>query len=65
VHRWKPEEFSPDAPRHGWTWQVCWNDAVTLVGNESAVRKCVRRDDQKQEKGEQPQKAIDLVRPTN
>jgi hypothetical protein len=37
-HRWKPEEFGPDDPRHGWTWDHCWQDAVTLLGSEEAVR---------------------------
>src|SRR5262249_41189208 len=27
-HCWKPEEFGPDDPRHGWTWEDCWQDAV-------------------------------------
>jgi hypothetical protein len=38
-HRWKPEEFGPDDPRHGWTWDDCWKDAVALLGSEEAVRK--------------------------
>lgn len=37
-HRWKPEEFGPDDPRHGWTWDDCWKDAVALLGSEEAVR---------------------------
>jgi hypothetical protein len=37
-HRWKPEEFGPDDPRHGWTWDDCWKDAVALLGSEDAVR---------------------------
>lgn len=40
-HRWKPEEFGPDDPRHGWTWEHCWQDAVALLGGEDAVRKYV------------------------
>jgi hypothetical protein len=47
-HRWTPEEFGPDDPRHGWTWDDCYNDAVTLLGSEDAVRKYVA--------GEQPEK---------
>ena len=37
-HVWKPEAFPPDDPRHGWTWDDCWNDAVALLGSEEAVR---------------------------
>jgi hypothetical protein len=37
-HRWKPEEFGKDDPRHGWTWDHCWQDAVALLGSEQAVR---------------------------
>jgi hypothetical protein len=40
-HRWKPEEFGPDDPRHGWTWDDCHKDAVALLGSEEAVRKYV------------------------
>ena len=36
-HVWKPENFSPDDPRHGWTWDDCWKDAVALLGSEEAV----------------------------
>lgn len=47
-HRWKPEEFGPDDPRHGWTWQDCWNDAVTLLGSEEAVRRYVESEQPKE-----------------
>jgi hypothetical protein len=47
-HRWKPEEFGPDDPRHGWTWEDCHADAVALLGSEDAVRRYVE--------GGQPQK---------
>ena len=40
-HVWKPEAFSPEDARHGWTWDDCWNDAVALLGNEEAVRQYV------------------------
>jgi hypothetical protein len=40
-HRWKPEEFGKDDPRHGWTWDHCWQDAVALLGSEEAVREYV------------------------
>jgi hypothetical protein len=43
-HRWKPEEFGPDDPRHGWTWDDCWKDAVALLGSEDAVRKYIEGD---------------------
>lgn len=38
-HVWKPESFRPDDPRHGWTWDHCWQDAVAVLGSEEAVRK--------------------------
>lgn len=59
-HRWKPEEFGPDDPRHGWTWDHCRADAVALLGSEVAVEKYVRGDDQKPEKEAPPPKATDL-----
>ncbi len=37
-HVWTPESFPEDDPRHGWTWDDCWNDAVALLGGEEAVR---------------------------
>ena len=40
-HVWKPEDFSKNDPRHGWTWDDCWNDAVALLGSEEAVRRYV------------------------
>jgi hypothetical protein len=40
-HVWRPESFPADDPRHGWTWDDCWNDAVALLGSEEAVRQYV------------------------
>ena len=40
-HVWKPETFSAADPRHGWTWDHCWQDAVTLLGSEEAVRQYI------------------------
>jgi hypothetical protein len=40
-HRWQPEEFGTDDPRHGWTWDHCRQDALALLGSEDAVRKYV------------------------
>ena len=40
-HVWKPENFPEDDPRHGWTWDDCWNDAVTLLGRDDAVREYI------------------------
>jgi hypothetical protein len=40
-HVWKPENFPPDDPRYGWTWDDCWKDAVVLLGSEDAVRKAI------------------------
>jgi hypothetical protein len=36
-HEWRPENFTKDDPRHGWTWEDCHNDAVSLLGSEEAV----------------------------
>ena len=36
-HVWKPENFPDDDPRHGWTWDDCWKDAVALLGSREAV----------------------------
>ncbi len=46
-HVWMPENFPEDDPRHGWTWDDCWNDAVALIGSEEAVQKYI---EQKKEK---------------
>ena len=46
-HAWHPETFPADDPRHGWTWDDCWNDAVALLGSEAAVRKYVEQKDDK------------------
>jgi hypothetical protein len=41
-HIWKPEDFPPDDPRYGWTWDDCWRDAVSLLGSEGAVCEAVQ-----------------------
>ena len=46
-HVWKPENFPENDPRHGWTWDDCWKDAVALLGSNAAVQKYI---EQKQEK---------------
>jgi hypothetical protein len=51
-HRWKPEEFGKDDPRHGWTWEHCWQDAVALLGSEEAVRKYIEGDSTTDNEGE-------------
>jgi hypothetical protein len=43
-HRWQPEEFGPDDPRHGWTWDDCWKDAVAVLSSEDAVREYIEGD---------------------
>ena len=43
-HVWKPESFAEDDPRHGWTWDDCWKDAVALLGSEDAVRRYVEEE---------------------
>jgi hypothetical protein len=52
-HVWKPENFPPDDPRHGWTWDDCWKDAVALLGSEEAVEKYLaEKPEKKSEPGE-------------
>ena len=46
-HIWKPENFPPDDPRHGWTWDDCWKDAVALLGSEEAVQKYIAEEPKK------------------
>src|SRR5262249_19573517 len=36
-HHWKPEEFGPDDPRHGWTWDHSRPDAIPLLASQDAV----------------------------
>lgn len=36
-HAWRPEHFPEEDPRHGWTWQDCRQDAITLLGSEEAL----------------------------
>ena len=50
-HVWKPENFPPDDPRHGWTWDDCWEDAVALLGSTEAVEKYI---------AEKPEKAAEV-----
>jgi hypothetical protein len=40
-HRWKPDEFGEDDPRHGWTWNDCEADARLLLGTGEAVERYV------------------------
>jgi hypothetical protein len=47
-HVWKPETFSPDDPRHGWTWDDCRHDAVALLGSEEAVEKYIAEKPEKE-----------------
>ncbi len=42
-HSWKPESFAKDDPRHGWTWEDCRRDAVTLLGSEESLEEYVAR----------------------
>jgi len=46
-HVWKPEDFPPDDPRHGWTWDDCWKDAVALLGSKEAVQKYIAEEPKK------------------
>jgi hypothetical protein len=38
-HVWQPENFPPDDPHYGWTWDDYWNDAIALLGSREAVEK--------------------------
>jgi hypothetical protein len=53
-HIWKPEAFGPDDPRHGWTWDHCWQDAVALLGSEEAVQKYIEQKEEKTAEDEAP-----------
>ncbi len=37
----KPEDFTEDDPRYGWTWDHCYQDAVALLGSEEAVEQYI------------------------
>jgi len=55
-HVWKPEAFGKDDPRHGWTWDHCWQDAVALLGSDEAVQKYIEGDSKPANGGvDQPQ----------
>jgi hypothetical protein len=43
-HEWHPERFPESDARHGWTWEHCRQDAVTLLGSEDAVEKYIAGD---------------------
>ena len=62
-HVWKPEDFPKNDPRHGWTWDDCWKDAVALLGSEDAVRVYIHSDmtaleEWSQERGSKSQPSI-------
>jgi hypothetical protein len=40
-HAWHPENFPSDDPRHGWTWNDCRQDAITLLGSEEALEQYI------------------------
>lgn len=42
-HIWKPEEFTEDDPRYGWTWDHCRQDAIALLGSEQALEEYIRQ----------------------
>lgn len=42
-HSWHPENFPPDDPCHGWTWDDCRKDAITLLGGEEALDAYITR----------------------
>ena len=53
-HVWKPENFPPNDPRHGWTWDDCWQDAIALLGSKEAVEKYIaEKPEEKPETGEE------------
>jgi hypothetical protein len=59
-HRWHPEEFGTDDPRHGWTWDHCRQDAIALLGSEDAVRKYVEGEQEQEEPAEAGDAPTDL-----
>lgn len=48
-HQWQPENFPADDPRHGWTWDHCYQDAVALLGSEEAVEEYLKDEPEKAE----------------
>ncbi len=42
-HSWQPEHFPADDPRHGWTWEDCRKDAITLLGSEEALKEYIAK----------------------
>jgi hypothetical protein len=55
-HCWEPEKFLPDDPRHGWTWDDCWKDAVALLGSETAVQEYV--EEKPEQSTQEPEKEV-------
>ena len=63
-HAWNPECFPPEDPRHGWTWDDCWNDAVALLGSEEAVREYIKPVvSEEPSPGDQEEESFKLVSP--
>ena len=57
-HSWKPEFFSKDDSRHGWTWDDCHADAIALLGSEEELEKYLK-DEQPQNPASDPG-AVDM-----
>lgn len=57
-HSWKPELFSKDDPRHGWTWDDCRADAIALLGSEEALEKYLN--DEQPQNPESDPGAVDM-----
>lgn len=55
-HAWCPESFPEDDLRHGWTWDNCRNDAITLLGSEEALDEFIATgpDDGNNDSGDEP-----------
>jgi hypothetical protein len=51
-HSWHPENFAADDPRHGWTWDDCRKDAITLLGSEEALEEYIAQATASGEEGE-------------
>ena len=52
-HVWKPENFTEDDPRFGWTWDHCRADAIALLGSEAALEEYLKEPQPTADAGEE------------
>jgi hypothetical protein len=59
-HVWKPESFPADDPRHGWTWDHCYQDAVAVLGSDEAVEDYLKEKPNESTEGEEEEDSFQL-----